>query len=79
MTRDNYQRFMDTYNQSQERYKASCFESDSSFLHTYGKVWDTNTIMDEYSLNASEIGVYVDIFPVDGIDKQDSIKINKLT
>lgn len=68
MPRPDYEKFMKTFNGSQERYKFVSYEIDRKFLYTFGKVIDTNTELIESSKIKYPLGINIDIFPIDGID-----------
>lgn len=50
---------------------------NSSYYHPFAKAVDTSTIMMEELNDACEIGVYIDIFPLDELPNDDK-KINQL-
>lgn len=68
MVRDDYEKFMGIFNSEQNRYKFVSYETDKNFLYTFGKVIDTNTKLIEDSKINYNLGINIDIFPIDGID-----------
>lgn len=63
MPRKDYVRFMNGYHS--ERYKALSCETDKAYPYCFGKVIDTNTIKIEPIRCEIEMGVDVDVFPID--------------
>lgn len=73
MTRDNYEKFleiMDNFNS--EEYKCLHYGKNfPNYFYGFAKVVDLNTYLDENSfIRNPDLGVYIDIFPVDGIDEK---------
>ena len=65
MPREDYNRFIQTY-------KNNCFRVvdmsvDAGYILPHAKVEDTRTVMEEFSEGESVYGVYIDVFPLDGI------------
>jgi len=67
MPRPDYDKFMDLYNRSNTKYKFVDFKIDSTYRLPFGKVYDTRTVMDEMMYKKDVFGVYVDVFPLDGV------------
>jgi lipopolysaccharide cholinephosphotransferase len=68
MQRVDYERFLKTYQDQQGHYKLlapSQKERDEAYYYTFAKVVDLRTKMIEQETEGYEIGVYVDVFPVD--------------
>lgn len=65
MPRADYERFLQLYQDSQGIFKAIDPNRDSDYYYTFAKVIDTRTLMIEKETKGFEIGVYMDIFPVD--------------
>ena len=68
MPRTDYDRFLKLFNQSQQRYKAMAYELDSDYPYTFAKVEDTNTRLIENADIHYDLGINIDIFPIDGAD-----------
>lgn len=68
MPRDDYDYFLRHYNRSTERYKVLDYEVDSKYLYPFGKVIDTETFLNENCYIGYELGVNIDIFPLDEVD-----------
>ncbi len=65
MPRPDYEQFFKLY--GNKTYEASCFKSNKIHPYLYGKVYDKRTILKENITFDLENGVYIDIFPLDGI------------
>ncbi|MGT2799453.1 LicD family protein [Streptococcus marmotae] len=68
MPRPDYLRFLTEYRH--ERFKVYAWELDSDFRCTYAKVADLKTILEENADFNKEIGINIDIFPVDGLPEK---------
>ena len=65
MPREDYIRFMEGYHSP--RYKALCCEMSKEYPYPFGKVIDTQTLKKEAIHCNVQMGVDVDIFPIDEI------------
>ncbi len=69
MMRAEYDRFLTLYNKEQEEklspYRLLSPEITNHYLYSFGKVVDTRTVMHEDEVEGYELGVYVDVFPID--------------
>lgn len=63
MPREDYRRFMETYQSS--RYKAVSCETNREYPYCYGKVMDTQTVKIEPIKCNIQMGIDVDVFPID--------------
>ena len=62
MPRPDYERFVNSY--ETDCYKVITYKNNQSYHFPFAKVYDNRTILiEDYSCN----GVYIDIFPVDGL------------
>ena len=68
MTRPNYDRFINEYNGTNPDYLCVSFEYDQRFLYTFAKVMDKNTVLIENTRIKYNLGVNIDVFPIDGIN-----------
>lgn len=78
MMRAEYERFLSLYNKEQEE-KQSQFrllspEISSHYLYSFGKVVDTRTLMQEDETEGYQIGVFVDVFPIDYCKESDKAR-----
>lgn len=67
MPRPDYNRFIKLFNTQKTRYKITSFELEPSFPYQYAKVSDMDTLLIEYSDLKYELGINIDVFPIDGI------------
>lgn len=65
MPRADYERFLSQYNDPKGIYRAIDPEREAHYYYTFAKVIDTRTRMVEKETEGYEIGVYIDVFPVD--------------
>ena len=82
MSRYDYERFIFLFNKNNSRYKVIEHRINNQYKLPFAKVLDTNTIMHEDMYIKDNFGVYIDIFPIDGIKStkqiNQSIFFNKL-
>ena len=80
MPREDYEAFLNTYHDKSGRYKAINPRLESDYYYTFAKVVDLRTKMIETETEGYEIGVYMDIFPVDYVtdDLQERKRVFKL-
>ncbi len=67
MPRDSYDRFINSYSCESGKYRVIDPHTEQNYYYTFAKVVDTTTLMIETETPGYEIGVYIDIFPVDYI------------
>ena len=65
MPRKDYEQFLQIYHDENGRYKAIDPQRNSHYYYTFAKVVDLRTKMVEDETDGYEIGVFMDIFPVD--------------
>ena len=66
--RDDYNRMIKLFNDT-ERYRLFAFEKDSNYLYPIAKLCDMTTRKDEFGYNNGvELGVDIDLFPLDAWD-----------
>lgn len=65
LMRKDYERFLHEYNDPDGRYQLLAPGKTDSYFYTFSKVVDTRTVMFEDEVQGFEIGVYVDVFPLD--------------
>lgn len=73
MTRPDYDRFIAYCKENDTPFGLASHETDENYTELYAKAYDTSTICKEQFVNRSgaQYGVYVDIFPVDGLGNSD--------
>lgn len=68
MPRADYEKFIELYNQKEgSRYEIVTHEKVNSYHVPFAKMYLKETLVSEYFYKQSVFGVYVDIFPLDGI------------
>ncbi len=65
MPRQDYEQFLQTYSDTKGTYRAINPATEPHYYYTFAKVVDQRTRMVEKETEGYEIGVYMDIFPVD--------------
>lgn len=77
MPRADYNQFIKYFNQSQDRYQVIDLSINEKYYLPFAKVCDTYTSLKEPVRGALDLGVYVDIFPMDGLgnDKEKACKL----
>ena len=65
MIRNDYERFLKTYQDQTGRYRVLDPKKEEHYYYTFAKVVDQRTKMIEKETEGYEIGVYIDVFPVD--------------
>ena len=68
--RDDYERFCKTYVDSTNGYLLKSIHSDPQYYLPFAKVIDPRISLYEEVYNAPEIGAYIDVFPLDYIEKE---------
>jgi lipopolysaccharide cholinephosphotransferase len=71
MPRPDYLEFVKSYNGSNKRYIVKSIENSADYWRTFAKVFDLNTYLEEDCIRVpkKDNGVFIDIFPVDGLPK----------
>lgn len=79
MPRQDYEQFLQTYSDTKGIYRAINPATEPHYYYTFAKVVDLRTRMVEKETEGYEIGVYMDIFPVDYVteDLQERERIFK--
>lgn len=75
MPRSDYERFIRTFNDAFQYSKVVDMYSNKKYGFAFAKVHDIRTIVNETQYHQDCFGVYVDIFPIDGI--KDEMQIYK--
>lgn len=80
MLRQDYEKFVHTFNLGRtDSLKVLCYELQPDFPYEFGKVEDTRTKLVEAVENPYDLGVNIDVFPLDNVtdDFQEAIRLNK--
>ena len=68
MPREDYNRFISEFNKTSGRYKVINIENTKDYYNPFAKVVDTYTeVREKHARNIYGMGVYVDVFPIDGL------------
>ena len=67
MPRPDYDRFIRTFNKMHPYYSAIEFSIDDSYSIPFAKVYDNRTWLNEFKYKKEKFGVYIDVFPIDGV------------
>ena len=67
MPRPDYERFIATFNTRNSKHTVVTHEQERRYHVPFAKVYRKGTIVNEFFYKQSVFGVYVDIFPLDGI------------
>lgn len=68
MPRKDYERFFSTFTEKYgEKYGAANLDTDPGWIREHGRVWNKKTILRFKNIQVDEIGVFVDIFAIDGL------------
>lgn len=67
MMRNDYERFIQEYHDQKGCYQLLSPNHTKKYFYTFAKIVDTGTVMIEDETDGYEIGVYVDVFPLDYI------------
>ena len=68
MPRDDYEKFIRSFGQNtKSRYRIITLDNDPKCNLPYARVWDPDTRVIHKTIYAPEIGVSVDVFPIDGV------------
>ena len=78
MPRPDYDKFIKTFNQPQNYYQVIDMSNDKEYGFPFAKVRDTRTFVDELQYAKDHFGVYIDIFPLDGIDEDQTMAQNRI-
>ncbi len=73
MLREDYERFLSTFNNSNNRYRVVSLENDPEFYLPFAKVCDTTTVLYEPDEKGFKLHINVDIFPYDRAPDDDKI------
>lgn len=68
MPRKDYARFLDLFpKRFSEKYGVGAFSLDAKWQRQYARVWDKKTIWNSKNLDDVAMGVFIDVFPIDGL------------
>jgi len=68
MLRDDYVKFVDLFlGSDNDPYKLNCFPHNKNIDRVYANLYDSRTVMIEGKAQSYELGVFIDIFPLDDV------------
>lgn len=68
MPRPDYERFIKEFPAVfGDKYGVGAIATDPEWQRPYSRVWNKKTVLKSTNLNDKEIGVFVDLFPIDGL------------
>jgi len=68
MPREDYERFLDEYPKwSKGKYLVGSFKTDEEWQRPFARVYDPNTKLTPINYIEKTMGIFVDIFPIDGL------------
>lgn len=73
MPREDYEKLIDRYEKITDRYVLFSMYNKEHWPYAYAKCVDMNTEMEEATYKSGKLGVYMDIFPLDGVP-EDSVR-----
>ena len=73
MPRPDYDRFISLFNKPENYYQVICMENNKKYGFPFAKVHDTRTFVDELQYAKDQFGVYIDIFPIDGVGENEQV------
>ena len=75
MPRPDYERFIKKFSEEcSDKYGVGALSVNEDWQRQFARVWDKNTSWRSTSVDDVEIGVFVDIFPVDGLPSNKFIR-----
>jgi lipopolysaccharide cholinephosphotransferase len=77
MPRPDYNKFVAGFNSDGGSYEVVSFDLDHKFLYPYAKVFDTDTVLIERNAINYNLGINIDIFPIDGIEDDDTALVRR--
>ena len=82
MTRDQFNRFVELFSKEQGRYRLITHRNNPQYNYLFAKVVDTNTcLIEDHNFPIDDLGIFVDIFPVDPLGETKEIaeaKVKKI-
>lgn len=77
MPRKDYEVFLSVYKDETSNYRVLCPQNNRHYYYTFAKMVDRRTRMIEAETDGYEIGVYIDVFPIDYVpdDLKERMKV----
>jgi len=75
MPRKDYDRFLKLFEKEyKEKYGVGSLANDREWMRQYARVWDKRTILKANNVADKDIGVFIDVFPIDGLPENKYIR-----
>lgn len=75
MPRKDYDRFLKLFGKEyNEKYGVGSLATDKEWMRQYARVWDKKTILKSNNVADKDIGVFIDVFPIDGLPENKYIR-----
>ena len=74
MPRPDYEKFIELYNKEQDCNRVVSPEIDKRYRTAFAKVYRKGTVVREFHFKPDVFGVYIDIFPLDGLKDRKQAK-----
>lgn len=75
LPREDYEKFLVGFSEFyKEKYKVGSLGTDEKWIRPSARIWDRNTILRQTKIEDIQMGVFVDIFPIDGLPASDLSK-----
>ena len=79
MPRPDYDKFIRLFNERESKFKVVAMENNKKYGLSFAKVHDTRTALYETQYKQDVYGVYIDVFPIDGVkDKKQIFQLRKI-
>ncbi len=80
MPREDYNKLIALTSKNTDKYQFEFFADSKEYIYMFGKMYDTSTTLIENTRYQAKRGIYLDIFPLDGVgdDYEKAIKKVKL-
>jgi len=70
LPRNDYEKFLREFGKAYVwKYRVGCLETDAKWCRTYARIWDLNTELIQTKVEDMNMGIFVDVFPIDGLPK----------
>lgn len=74
MPRPDYERFLKTFSKDDSNIQVISYHTDKRYPHYYAKVQDKNTVLKSDSPFKYQMGVNIDIFPIDAVPEKEELR-----
>ena len=76
MPREDYDIFVKTFNKPENYYQVTNISIDTDYALAFAKVYDNRTIIKQLQYPSDKFGVFIDVFPADGV--KDAAQVYKI-